>query len=65
MLTIACRDFGMDCDNFIRSEDIGGVLVADLKHLREAHHDQLKEMLKKYELWQFVETLLKVVKHEG
>jgi predicted small metal-binding protein len=64
-LTIACRDFGIDCDNFIRGEDSGRVLVDDFKHLREAHPELLKQMLAGMELWQVLDTCLKVMKREG
>jgi predicted small metal-binding protein len=62
MYSISCRDAGVDCDWFVRSDDIGELLVENFKHDLNVHPKDHKEMKAKYEVWQLIAGHLPYIK---
>ena len=44
MITLACRDAGVDCDFVAKDETVDGVIRKAVDHVKSAHPDKAKGM---------------------
>jgi predicted small metal-binding protein len=63
MPEVACRDgSGLDCDWFFKHDDMRQLMLADVKHLVEAHGEPLSQLFKKVPVSHFVAAGIPLIK---